>query len=314
MRRMLLSSLRGAAVWGFRIDGVVHEHQTIPGVVEDVHQIIGNLKTLTLTLDDDVESTVAPHHEERDRRPSRPPTSGRSPASRVLEPRPPSVHAAGRPRHQRRAVREQGPRLRRGRPARRRPRISRSISSASTRSTTRFAARTSRVAETRVGQRTDYDRLTLDGRDQRHDLAGRGGQLRRRAGADALPVLRRLRLALVGADRRRRQSWAATTRRLGAAALDADRRPRAVRSLGQLAQELDIRTLGDLVKRTESQILQVKNFGKKSLQEIADLLERENLNFGMRFEESEDGVRITDRGTPPNRAALAEAAIGDDDE
>src|SRR5919205_1414193 len=58
MRRMLLSSLRGAAVWGFRIDGVVHEHQTIPGVVEDVHQIIGNLKSLTLTLADDVEEPV----------------------------------------------------------------------------------------------------------------------------------------------------------------------------------------------------------------------------------------------------------------
>src|SRR5215211_168359 len=36
IRRMLLSSLRGSAVWGFRIDGVVHEHQTIAGVVEDV--------------------------------------------------------------------------------------------------------------------------------------------------------------------------------------------------------------------------------------------------------------------------------------
>src|SRR6059036_4107755 len=34
LRRMLLSSLRGAAVWAFRLDGVVHEHQTIPGVVE----------------------------------------------------------------------------------------------------------------------------------------------------------------------------------------------------------------------------------------------------------------------------------------
>src|SRR5439155_10354896 len=58
MRRMLLSSLRGSAVWAFRIDGVVHEHQTLPGVVEDVHQIIGNLKTLTLTLPDDVEDVV----------------------------------------------------------------------------------------------------------------------------------------------------------------------------------------------------------------------------------------------------------------
>jgi len=58
MRRMLLSSLRGSAVWAFRIDGVLHEHQTIPGVVEDVHQIIGNLKTLTLQLDDEVEETI----------------------------------------------------------------------------------------------------------------------------------------------------------------------------------------------------------------------------------------------------------------
>src|SRR6476646_8930026 len=58
MRRMLLSSLRGSAVWGIRIDGVLHEHQTIPGVVEDVHQIIGNLKNLTLTLPDDVEDVV----------------------------------------------------------------------------------------------------------------------------------------------------------------------------------------------------------------------------------------------------------------
>ena len=58
MRRMLLSSLRGTAVWGFRIDGVVHEHQTIVGVVEDVHLIIGNLKTLVLELADDVEEAV----------------------------------------------------------------------------------------------------------------------------------------------------------------------------------------------------------------------------------------------------------------
>jgi DNA-directed RNA polymerase subunit alpha len=64
MRRMLLSSLRGSAVWAFRIDGVVHEHQTIPGVVEDVHQIIANLKSLTLILAEDVEEVVL-HHAHR---------------------------------------------------------------------------------------------------------------------------------------------------------------------------------------------------------------------------------------------------------
>ena len=50
LRRLLLSSLRGSAVWGFRLDGVVHEHQTVLGVLEDVHQIVQRLKSLTLVL------------------------------------------------------------------------------------------------------------------------------------------------------------------------------------------------------------------------------------------------------------------------
>jgi DNA-directed RNA polymerase subunit alpha len=75
----------------------------------------------------------------------------------------------------------------------------------------------------------------------------------------------------------------------------------------------NIRSLGDLVRQTEGQILQVKNFGKKSLQEIADLLEREGMNFGMRYEEHGDGVRITDWGTAPSRAA-ANAPEDDDEE
>ena len=58
LRRMLLSSLRGAAVWAFRLDGVVHEHQTVPGVVEDIHQIIARLKALTLVLAQDVDEAL----------------------------------------------------------------------------------------------------------------------------------------------------------------------------------------------------------------------------------------------------------------
>src|ERR1044072_7084269 len=58
LRRLLLSSLRGSAVWAFRMDGVVHEHQTVAGVVEDVHQIIQNLKTLVIQLEDDKEDAV----------------------------------------------------------------------------------------------------------------------------------------------------------------------------------------------------------------------------------------------------------------
>jgi DNA-directed RNA polymerase subunit alpha len=58
LRRLLLSSLRGSAVWAFRLDGVVHEHQTIPGVHEDVHQIIQRLKALTIVLAEEVDEAV----------------------------------------------------------------------------------------------------------------------------------------------------------------------------------------------------------------------------------------------------------------
>src|SRR5512134_3393791 len=58
LRRMLLSSLRGTAVWGFRLDGVVHEHQTVPGVLEDIHQVIQRLKALTLVLAEETDEAV----------------------------------------------------------------------------------------------------------------------------------------------------------------------------------------------------------------------------------------------------------------
>ena len=52
LRRMLLSSLEGAAVTSIRIDGVLHEFSTIPGVREDVTNIVLNIKQLCLKVDD----------------------------------------------------------------------------------------------------------------------------------------------------------------------------------------------------------------------------------------------------------------------
>jgi len=59
MRRVLLSSLEGVAVWGVRIDGVLHEFSTIPGAVQDTAEVIMNLKRMVLTMPGDVsESTL----------------------------------------------------------------------------------------------------------------------------------------------------------------------------------------------------------------------------------------------------------------
>jgi DNA-directed RNA polymerase subunit alpha len=312
MRRMLLSSLRGAAVWGFRVDGVVHEHQTIPGVVEDVHQIIGNLKTLTLSLDEEVDATTlvinkrgagsvtaaeiegqggvtiidTGHHlftlqDDRDIRMELYVNKGRGYVESDQH-----VVEKGTPVDLVRVDAIYNP-VRRA----------------------NFS-----VAETRVGQRTDYDRLTL--------TVETNGTITPEEAVSYAAALAQTHFQFftsfgshvatpsgagteyVGAD-----GYKLTTT-LAASIDDLNLSVRSVNSL----KNVNIRTLGDLVKHSEDQILKVKNFGRKSLNEIADLLERENLNFGMRFEETPDGLRVVDRGTPPNRAAVPAASDEEEEE
>lgn len=63
LRRMLLSSLPGVAATSVKIDGVVHEFSTVPGVKEDVTEIILNIKKLAIKLHSDAPKTVYINHE-----------------------------------------------------------------------------------------------------------------------------------------------------------------------------------------------------------------------------------------------------------
>jgi DNA-directed RNA polymerase subunit alpha len=308
MRRMLLSSLRGSAVWGFRIDGVVHEHQTIPGVVEDVHQIIGNLKTLTLSLDEGVEDAVI-----------RISKSDAGPVTAADIQESSGVTVRDRDHHiltlqddrdlnvelyvnkGRGYVESDQHPLDRGLPVD----LVRIDSIYNPVRRANFS-----VAETRVGQRTDYDRLTLtvetNGTITPQEAVSYAAALAQthfqyfvEFGSHAIAPL--MGEGAAGTDAARLSTVLRTP---------IDDLELSVRSVNSLKNS-NIRTLGDLVRQTESQILQVKNFGKKSLQEIADLLEREGLNFGMRYDENGEGVRVLDWGTPPSRAAAA--ALPDDE-
>src|SRR5574340_1166124 len=58
LRRILLSSLQGAAITAVRIRGVVHEFSTLPGVREDVTDLVLNLKEVRLRLNDGTEDTA----------------------------------------------------------------------------------------------------------------------------------------------------------------------------------------------------------------------------------------------------------------
>ena len=72
----------------------------------------------------------------------------------------------------------------------------------------------------------------------------------------------------------------------------------SVRSLNSLKNS-NIRTLEDLVEFSEDDLLKVKNVGEKALSEIAELLQREGLNFGMGFEEVDGELRVARPGVPP---------------
>jgi DNA-directed RNA polymerase subunit alpha len=302
MRRMLLSSLRGSAVWGFRIDGVVHEHQTIAGVVEDVHQIIGNLKTLTLALDEGVEEAVL-----RIGKSEAGPVTARdieaSGGVRVIDPRhhlftlqdDRDINVELYVNKGRGYIESDQHVVERGMPVDlvRIDAIYNPVRRAN------FS-----VAETRVGQRTDYDRLTL--------TVETNGTISPEEAVSYAAALAQTHFqyfvgfgshssAPLGAGEAPSDSDGVRLAELNTPIDDLELSVRSVNSL----KNSNIRSLGDLVRQTESQILQVKNFGKKSLQEIADLLERKGLNFGMRYEETGDGVRIIDWGTPPSRAAAA---------
>jgi DNA-directed RNA polymerase subunit alpha len=308
MRRMLLSSLRGSAVWGFRIDGVVHEHQTIPGVVEDVHQIIGSLKTLTLVLDEGVEDAVL-RITKSEAGPVTAADIGVTGGARVVDP----SHHLFTLQDDRDINVELHVNKGRGYVEADQHPVDRGLPVDLVRIDAVYnpvRRANFSVAETRVGQRTDYDRLTLtvetNGTISPEEAVSYAAALAQTHFQYFVGFGSHASAALGGngdlAD--------GDSVRLAELNTPIDDLELSVRSVNSLKNS-NIRSLGDLVRQTESQILQVKNFGKKSLQEIADLLERKGLNFGMRYEESPEGVRILDWGTPPSRAA---AAAPDDEE
>lgn len=300
MRRILLSSLRGSAVWAFRTDGVLHEHQTIPGVVEDVHQIVRNLKALVIQLDPDVDEAILELRTDKagvvTARQIRAHPSVRviNPGHHILE------LQDGRELRMELYVNkgrgftlaEQHP-LPRGVPADlvRIDAIYNPVVRAN------FA-----VEETRVGQRTDFDRLVLEVETNGAMDVPSAVQYAARLAVEHLSYLAGAEVEWVG-----ERPWGDVGEN-GASGYDAagamlistqmretleqpieEVEALSLRSRNAL-QKQNIQTVGDLVQRTERQMLDVDKFGKKSLQETAEFLSANGLRFGLELERDEDGV------------------------
>jgi DNA-directed RNA polymerase subunit alpha len=286
MRRVLLSSLRGAAVWAFRADGVLHEHQTIDGVVEDVHQVIQNLKSLVITLDEDMSEATLSIRVDR----AGPLTAGDIvPVSGV------TIHDPDHKlmtlqdkrelnlelyvRKGRGFVIAQQHELPRGAPVD----LVRIDSIFNPVRRANFS-----VEETRVGQRTDFDRLTLvvetDGSVDAESAVYYAAALVRQHfefmlyfGEGGVP-----QVTVPGATEVPEQLRDLFHRSI------EDLAELSVRSRNSLQKE-NIQTLGDLVQRTEEEMLGIENFGKKSLTEITAFLDEHELHFGMKLKFGEDG-------------------------
>lgn len=286
VRRVLLSSLRGAAVWGFRIDGVLHEHQTISGVIEDVHQVIQNLKSLIVTLDDDVDEAVLQIEVKKagivtagDIQP----TSGAT----VMDP---GHHLftlqEDRTLHVQLYINKgRGFVLADQHPIPRETPVD-LVRIDSIYNPVRRANFS--VEETRVGQRTDFDRLTLN-------IETDGSLDPSSAVAYAAELVRKhLEYMLYFSE-----GGIPEVTPPGSVAVSEDQQALleslieelaelSVRSRNSLHKE-NILTLADLVQSSEDDMLQIENFGKKSLKEISDFLEERELGFGMKLEQGEDG-------------------------
>lgn len=295
IRRIMLSSLRGSAVWAFRMDGVVHEHQTVTGVVEDVHQIIQNLKTLVIQLEDEKEEATLELRVNK---------AGAATARDIEKPG--SVRILNQDHHLftlqddreinmvlhvnrgRGFVAAESHVLPKGSPVD----LVRVDSIYNPVLRANFT-----VEETRVGQRTDFDRLTVL-------VETNGAVAPEEAIAYSAELARKhLEYMLQFVDSGEARPPVPGAVKVPTPLRDLFRRPidelaeLSVRSVNSLKKE-NIITLGDLVQRTEEQMLNIENFGIKSLEEIRQFLNEHSLHFGMKLEEGNDGDLYLVEGEP----------------
>ena len=295
LRRLLLSSLRGSAVWGFRLDGVVHEHQTVQGVLEDIHQVVQRLKGLTLVLTPEVDEAIL--HIKK---------NGPGPVyARDIQPHGSVTvvnpdHLLFTVQEDREVSAELYVNKGRGYVESELHPFDRSLPVDLVRIDAIYNPVTRAnftVAETRVGQRTDYDRLTVtvetNGTISPEDAVAYAAALAQEhfryfVEFGKVPAARPVSTEAGVVSGGLRQQLARLIDDFGL----------SVRSLNSLKNS-NIRTLRELVESTEDDLLRMKNVGEKALAEIAELLQREGLNFGMRFEEGDGELRIVHPGSAP---------------
>lgn len=289
LRRHLLSSIMGAAVVAVKFDGIHHEFSTMDGVVEDVSDIILNLKQLILkkeTEDDRVMTLTA---------------SGKgvitaaniqaTPDITILNP---DLHIATLTEEKASIRMEMVVRVGRGyTPAERNTDANWDISMIPIDSVFSPVEKVVfRVEKTRVEQSSDYDKLIID-------VSTNGAVKPVDAVAQAAKNLKDHLQIFINFNEEEEP----------VAKIVNDEKMRVAMNLRKSVEELElsvrsynclknanIRTIFELVTKTDQEMLKTRNFGRKSLNEIKEILEEMGLGLGMNVDQYRDELSMIDQG------------------
>ncbi len=290
LRRVLLSSIEGAAITAVKIEGVMHEFSSIPGVVEDATDIILNLKQIPLKMHVEGPKTLYLNVDQPGEV-----TSGMIQEDPDVEILDKDVYLA--------TVSEGG-----SLHMEMRVKMGRGYVSAdknfdedlsigyipidSVHSPIRKVNHT--VEAARLGQMTDYDKLTLDvwtnGAISPQDAIGLAAKLLKdhmaifinfeeSADVDTVPAEKAVAVRNENLDR------------------SVEELELSVRSYNCL-KNANITTIRELVSKTEAEMLKTKNFGRKSLNEIKEILAVMGLSLGMKFDEHGNPIPPTQQEAP----------------
>ena len=285
LRRMLLSSIEGAAIVAVQIEGVFHEFSSIPGVLEDVTEIILNLKQVNLTLAEDVDEKRI--YLKKDRQ-------GKLSANDIVAD---SQVTILNPDHLIATLDKNSSLniemiVRKGRgyvPAEKQELEGESVQMIAVDSVFSPIEKVSyHIEGTRVGQSTDYDLLVME-------IWTNGGITPEDAVAHSAKIAKDHMQVFINfdeepepekpvANQEKQKMWINLAKSVEELEL-------SVRSYNCL-KNANIETIAELVQKTDSEMLRTRNFGRKSLNEIKEILDGMELHLGVKLDE-EDLKHIT---------------------
>jgi DNA-directed RNA polymerase subunit alpha len=283
LRRVLLSSLQGAAITAAKIDGALHEFTSIPDVTEDVTDIVLNLKEVRLRMHVALEKTLVIDVTAGPDAP-REVRAGDIRVDHDISILNPEQHVAtvapgGRIRAELTCKRGRG-----YVPAERGEGVSLAVGTIPIDAIYSPIRKVNYgVTNARVGQRTDYDKLTLE--------VWTDGSVTPSDAVSYAAMILKDQLSIFVGELDEEEAAPSVEHRIDIPQAEfnehllrtVDELELSVRSANCL-QAANIKFIGDLVQKTEAEMLKTKNFGRKSLKEIKEVLAGMGLALGMRLD------------------------------